>query len=794
MNSLSLESDFYSFHLRPDEGAWDLSAAGGGRIEHARLGARLRTHRGEMDWVGGLSGAEAFDRGKEPSGHGAVRYAGLRLSRDGLEVVAEFEACLERPLFLWRLSMKNVSDQEIMLDSLEMLQVGPAACGGAASRRAAEGEGTPGTLRLHADPGDISFFTNGFQSWSFAGALGPDQHMPRTRLGPILWPENPATPVSRRRGEFVAHMFGVAVDRAHRTGMLFGFLSQRATYGTLSVRLDRPALSLRMWAQGDGVVILPGQSLTTDWACIQSVDLDGPDPLAAYMDAVAAENGVGAGVVSPVGWCSWYKYMKAVSQQDVEMNLACAAGLRDQIPLSVFQLDDGYQAAQAEFLETNDRFPGGLKPLAGRISDEGFVPGLWMAPFITAPKSALSRHHPGWILQGPRGGPANAGSTWAVLSRGLDVTHPEVMEHTRQLIRTAVHDCGFRYLKLDFLYAGVLEGRRHDPTRTRAQALDAILHLIRDEAAPEATLVGCGCPMGSGIGVFDAMRIGTDVAPTWHPRYFGTELFFRPEPTFPSVRNVLRNVLARMPLHNRWWVNDPDCILVRQEDTRLTPAEVQSLATVISMSGGSLIVSDDLTVLSAERIEWLGRLLPTLEGRAQVLDALETSEPSEIVLKQSGAAGEWTLVARLNWDDKPRALPLDLVHFGLRASPKYLWADPWERCAGLAIGPMLYLPPIPAHGVRFVAVRPATGQPAWMGDTLHISQGQAVKAWRVEGSELHAKLSIGRPRRGEAWVWLPGAPQQVALDGKPVLARAQGYGVFALEIATQKESELTIRW
>jgi hypothetical protein len=69
-----------------------------------------------------------------------------------------------------------------------------------------------------------------------------------------------------------------------------------------------------------------------------------------------------------------------------------------------------------------------------------------------------------------------------------------------------------------------------------------------------------------------------------------------------------------------------------------------------------------------------------------------------------------------------------------------------------------------------------------------------VKGWRVEGNELHAKLGIGRPRRGEAWVWLPGAPQQVALDGKLVLARAQGNGVFALEIATQTDSELTIRW
>ena len=783
MQSLSLESASFSFLLRPDEGTWDLAASGGGRIERVRLGARLRTGRGEIVWDGQLGGAEAVDGGTERGGHGAACSAGLRFSRDGVGIGVEFEACLERPLFLWRLSVKNESDQPIELDSVEMLQVDPAV------RRA-----TGSALHLNAGPGDLAFFTNGFQSWSFAGALQPDQHMPHTRLGPILWPENPATPVSSRRGEFVAHMFGVLVDRTHRTGMLFGFLSQRAAYGTLSVRLGPSTPSLRMWAQGDGVVILPGRSFATDWACIQSVDLDHADPLAAYMDAVAAENGVGQVGSAPVGWCSWYKYMKAVGRADVEKNLACAAGLREQVPLRIFQLDDGYQAPEAELLETNDRFPGGLKPLAEKITGEGYVPGLWLAPFITAPKSALARHHPEWILRGPRGRPANAGSTWAVLSRGLDVTHPDVVEHTRRLIRTAVHEDGFRYLKLDFLYAGVLEGRRHDPTRTRAQALDAILRLIREEAGPDVTLLGCGCPMGSGIGVFDAMRIGTDVAPSWHPRYFGTELLLRPEPTFPSVRNVLRNVLARMPMHKRWWVNDPDCVLVRQEDTRLTPAEVQSLATVISLSGGSLIVSDDLAALSSERIEWLGRLLPTLDGRARVPDALECGEPSEIVLPQSGAAGEWTLLARLNWDDQPRVQALDLEHFGLPASASYLWADPWERRTGLVVGRMLHLPAIPSHGVRFLAVRPATGEPTWVGDTLHISQGQVVNRWQVTKDGLRARLSLGRPCRGEAWIWLPGSPSQVLLDGQPATVRPKGDGIFAIQIAIQTESDLTVRW
>ena len=43
----------------------------------------------------------------------------------------------------------------------------------------------------------------------------------------------------------------------------------------------------------------------------------------------------------------------------------------------------------------------------------------------------------------------------------FDTTHPEVQEHLRSVFARVV-DWGFRYLKLDFLYAGALQGVRHN--------------------------------------------------------------------------------------------------------------------------------------------------------------------------------------------------------------------------------------------------------------------------------------------------------------------------------------------
>ena len=42
----------------------------------------------------------------------------------------------------------------------------------------------------------------------------------------------------------------------------------------------------------------------------------------------------------------------------------------------------------------------------------------------------------------------------------------------------------------------------------------------------------------------------------------------------PAARNAVRNTLTRSPLHSRWFLNDPDCLLLRPT-TKLTPAELQ---------------------------------------------------------------------------------------------------------------------------------------------------------------------------------------------------------------------------
>ena len=229
----------------------------------------------------------------------------------------------------------------------------------------------------------------------------------------------------------------------------------------------------------------------------------------------------GARVAAPfqVGWCSWYHYFDQVTEADLRRNLAVA----DRWPFDVFQLDDGYQAAIGDWLDTNAKFPSRLESLAADVAARGRRPGIWLAPFLAAPDSELVRRHPDWVARyAGSNGDEPLRSWWNPAWGGgedgfmysLDTTRPEVLAHLEQLAHTLV-DAGFAYLKLDFTFAPSIEGGWHDATLTPAQRVRAGFDAIRRGAGDDTFILGCGVPLANVVGVVDANRIGADVAPLW---------------------------------------------------------------------------------------------------------------------------------------------------------------------------------------------------------------------------------------------------------------------------------------
>jgi alpha-galactosidase len=581
--------------------------------------------------------------------------------------------------------------------------------------------------------------------------------------------------------------------------VLAGFLSQRQHFGSLEARIGALPPALRLWANGDGARLDPGAVLETDWACLQIVNPDEPDPLAPYLEAVAREHGLGPfpAQAAPTGWCSWYQYSSddyigALTAQDVQSNLQALGRLRGQLPLEVIQIDDGYETRVGDWYSFRPAFPAGVSPLAAEIRAAGFTPGLWLAPFIVDPRSRLAAEHPDWLLRGPTGRPANAGFLWNAFTTALDLTHPPALEYAAGVVQTAAHEWGNSYLKLDFLYAAALPGRYRDPARTRAQVLRQGLGALRAAAGPSVTLVGCACPLGSGIGLVEAMRIGADTARRWNPSVSGVEAFLKSEPNLPAARNAAHNALTRAALHRRWWVNDPDCLLLNPH-SHLTLDEVRTSAAVIALTGGSLLLSDDLAHLPPERLRIARALLPLIGLRPWVIDWLDSPAPQRLRLDLENTSGLWHLLALFNWDDRPRSLALRLADFGLDPQQVYMAREFWSgEVAGLSEERPLARD-YPAHACRVWALRMvAPDAPFYLGSDLHISQGLEVAAWQAGAEGVSLRLERPGPDRGQALLGLPAPPLQAHLGGLSIPWQTPAPGIYAFEVQIDRSAQMEV--
>ncbi len=108
-------------------------------------------------------------------------------------------------------------------------------------------------------------------------------------------------------------------------------------------------------------------------------------------------------------------------------------------------------------------------------------------------------------------------------------------------------------------------------------------------------------PLSNVVGVVDANRIGSDVAPAWDRSLADDDIVLPGyERTLPATVHSWQNTLARSFMHRKLWLNDPDCLMLRQTETRMTPAAVETWAHAVAMSGGMALVSDDLALLDGQ--------------------------------------------------------------------------------------------------------------------------------------------------------------------------------------------------
>ncbi len=638
----------------------------------------------------------------------------------------------------FRLSLENLSPEKILLYELVPFSY----------RGADEG------LEMGGGWTVWKFYTFGYQSWSQAGTFDHRnrQKKPRNFLSkkiaqaPYLWKRNFSHTF---HSEWMMEIVETELDLA----FLLGFASAQNQLGVVEAEIKYERFRrLEAIADCEGVVLKSGEKIFSDWVLAGFSDA----PRRAqkkYFEILGKEN-LQKESSPQKGWCSWYAFYEKLEQEKIEQNLEIARELKPFI--EVFQIDDGYEPAIGDW-ELKTELGGDLKTLSEQIHEQGLRAGLWLAPFLVSPSSQLYQEHPDWVLRKENGKEVLAmfNPRWkGRIAYALDASHPGFQSWLGELIEYLAKECGFEYLKLDFLYAGALPGKRFNPQLTGAQALRQGLEIIRKSAGKNCYLLACGAPLAPCLGLVDAMRVSQDIDRKWtNPIdwFFGLELA-------PAFKNCLKNNLARSLSSKRLWTLDPDCLLLKPSQS-ISEKEIQAELVLFYLLAGQIFLGEDLTQLSEEDKFKLSLVIPVAETPAEPIDLFEREFPQELLWKNK----DKSLLALFNWGEKARPCRINLKRYGLKGSYHLFEFFKFEYLG--VVEEKAELGWIPPRGVRYFSLTQNNHKPKVVGLDFHLGMGaQGIKIQRRKNNHISLKLNLPGKRKGKIWLALPDKPGRKIIE------------------------------
>jgi alpha-galactosidase len=515
----------------------------------------------------------------------------------------------------------------------------------------------------HALPPETEIYGEGFQMLSqTSGTLGQPAD-----LGDYTDERHYKIP--QPEGVRVVHglLMLSAPGDAHR---LMAFTSCRRFDGRFDIRPG----NIQVVIDGEGRALPPGEG----WDLEEITFRTGPDRdalLEALAGRLEQNHPPLKARMPPSGWCSWYCFGPRVTAAQVLANLAVIS--RSLPGLRYIQIDDGYQAAMGDWLDTGEAFGGGVATVLRQIREHGFEPAIWVAPFIAEKGSRVFREHPEWFVTDASGAPlASDKVTFGGWRHGpwfaLDGTHPEAQRHLAAVFRTMREQWGCTYFKLDANFWGAMHGGRfHDPRATRIEAYRRGMEAVR-RGAGDAFLLGCNHPIWASLGLIHGSRSSNDIKRAWS-RVAGT-----------ARQNLRRNWQS-----GRLWWNDPDAVVLMGD---LSEDEFLFHATAVYATGGMLLSGDDLTAITPARLALLRKLSPPTGVPARFADGSFRVGVADLPGRR--------IFCLLNWSDAPETVSFRLPG---RHRIRDVWSD-----ADLGVHPAGVVSQVlPARSGRLLAGTPA---------------------------------------------------------------------------------------
>jgi len=514
-----------------------------------------------------------------------------------------------------------------------------------------------------AEPRSRFVLVNGWQSWSFAGELAGGERPRRAcyKRALNLFVDHPAEVELRQRARRFGHrhdhishfMLGlragdlrlmlVSDNTARYEGSFSGGVLD-AYLPPLSFLLRNNTVRIFAYAEGGSfargdivarvvVLVAPDYFALKDrlgrlWSSLRRFgDL-------RWLSSGATESASTTpfcGVIG--GYASWYNHYTAIDERIIGEDLESIKANHNIVNEyfiargrpAVFQVDDGWERAVGDWQPHPERFSDGMARIAWHIRENGLIPGIWIAPFLLMPDSNTAKAHPGWILRDGRGVPVRAGwnPNWGGDVWALDLSLPEVEDHLVRLFDTVVNVWGYRYLKLDFLYAGLMRGafagRSGGAWQHYARTMARISEFSRARDGSPVAFLSCGAPIESTSPFMPLMRSGADTREHWE----WPEAKLIGHQGRPSAKINMQDSIGRALLDKTLLLCDPDVVFCRTDRTSLKDTEKFLIGMVAAMFGSQIMISDDPATfgkgahspdnLSEEEftrqlIEWYGRM------------------------------------------------------------------------------------------------------------------------------------------------------------------------------------------
>jgi hypothetical protein len=264
------------------------------------------------------------------------------------------------------------------------------------------------------------------------------------------------------------------------------------------------------------------------------------------------------------------------------------------------------------------------------------------------------------------------------------------------------------------------------------------------------------------VGYISAARVGSDYG---EGRSINAESYFYPatfvinRPDFwTSHRYASSNMAGTYYTHGRLYINDSGNVLTLDKPIPLSEAQI--VATIFGISGGPVMLGDDIDRIAEDRLALIRKVFPRTPEIATPLDLFDRPEPDYphlFHLPVETAWGRWDVLAVLNYADDPLTLPVLVSQLGLDPAGTYRVWEFWnEQYLGTLAEELRAV--VAPKSVRLYRIAALTEHPWVLGTDMHVMQGQTELTdvrWDAETMTLSGKAMRPAGETGNLFVHAP---------------------------------------